>query len=69
MYHITAFDNEGNKLIDQSIEAQNDTQAKEKGQAILQEKEATGSPFRIIHNSGRLIDFLSHKGKSAKEKA
>ncbi|SFS41908.1 YhzD family protein [Marininema halotolerans] len=66
MYHVTAYSNEGKKLVDQPIEAQNDHEAKEKGFAILKEKEAEGFAYRILHDSGRLVDFTSQKGKSAK---
>ncbi|MDR6226693.1 YhzD family protein [Desmospora profundinema] len=66
MYHITVYDNEGKKLLDEPIKAADDQTAKAKGHELLQEKEYASYPFRILHTSGRLVEFLSHKGKSAK---
>lgn len=65
MYHITVFDQEGSKLFDEPISATNDPEAKEKGHAILKEKEYQQYPYRIVHASGRLVEFQSHKGKAA----
>jgi hypothetical protein len=63
VYQMTVFDNEGNKLVDQSLEAENDVEAREKGLAWLAEKEYLNHPYRIVHSSGRLVAFNSHKGK------
>ncbi|QKG83813.1 hypothetical protein GXN76_04530 [Kroppenstedtia pulmonis] len=65
MYHMTVFDNEGKKLLDEAIEAGTDTEAKTKGKTLLTEKEWNHHPFRIVHVSGRLVDFQSQKGKKA----
>ncbi|WP_240511998.1 YhzD family protein [Paludifilum halophilum] len=69
MYHLTVYNHEGNKLYDEGIQADTDNEAKEKGHAFLGEKEATSYPFRLFHVTGRLVEFQSHKGKKAKEKA
>ncbi|WP_245921020.1 YhzD family protein [Melghirimyces profundicolus] len=66
---MTVFDQEGNKLVDEALEAKSDSEAKEKGQAILREKEYSHLPYRIVHRSGRLVEFLSHKAKKAKAEA
>jgi hypothetical protein len=68
MYHITVYDNEGNKLLDEPLQAQTDHEAKAKGRQLLLDKEYQAYPFRIFHTSGRLVEFLSHKGKKATEK-
>ena len=65
MYHMTVFDNDGNKLVDQPLEAENDRDAREKGMAWLAEKGYLQYPYRIFHTSGRLVAFNSHKGKTA----
>ncbi|MDA8353862.1 MAG: YhzD family protein [Firmicutes bacterium] len=66
MYHLTVYDQDGSKLYDEPIEATDDSAAKEKGHAILRENDVQEHPFRIVHTSGRLVEFLSHKGKKAK---
>jgi hypothetical protein len=67
MYHLTVYDPKGHKLLDQPIEAKDDETAKAKGQEQLREKNYQSYPYRIVHTSGRLVEFLSHKGKSAKD--
>lgn len=65
MYHLSVYDQEGNKLYDEPIEAQTDHEAMEKGHAILREKEYKDHPYRIVHSAGRLVEFQSHKPKKA----
>ncbi|MFD1396284.1 YhzD family protein [Kroppenstedtia eburnea] len=65
MYHLTVYDQEGNKLVDEAIEAKTDDEAQKKGHAILNEKEYRNHPFRIVHSAGRLVEFQSHKAKKA----
>lgn len=66
MYHLTVYDNGGKKLLDQPLAAHDDDAAKTEGHHVLQEKKYSTYPYRIIHSSGRLVEFLSHKAKSAK---
>ncbi|PTM57818.1 YhzD family protein [Desmospora activa] len=66
MYHLTVYDNEGKKLLDQPLTARDENGAKAEGHQRLQEREYSTYPYRIIHSSGRLVEFLSHKAKSAK---
>lgn len=66
VYHMTVFDDEGKKLVDQPLEASSDAEAREKGMAWLAEKEYLNHPYRIFHTSGRLVAFNSHKGKVPK---
>ncbi|MEW9032429.1 MAG: YhzD family protein [Planifilum fimeticola] len=66
MYHVTVFDDEGKKLFDEPLQAENDVEAREKGLALLAEKEYQNHPYRIVHTSGRLVAFNSHKGKVPK---
>lgn len=63
MYHITVYDQDGKKLYDEPLQANNDQEAKEKGLSLLQEKEYLSLPYRILHTTGRLVLFNSHKGK------
>ncbi|MBO2532722.1 YhzD-like protein [Planifilum fulgidum] len=63
MYHVTAYDNEGKKLLDEPLQAESDAEAREKGLSLLAEKEYLQLPYRIVHTSGRLVAFNSHKGK------
>jgi hypothetical protein len=65
MYHLTVYDQEGNKLVDEPIEAKSDDESKKKGHTILSEKEYQGYPFRIVHSAGRLVEFQSHQPKKA----
>lgn len=65
MYHLTVYDQEGIKLVDEPITAQTDDEAKQKGHTLLQEKKHQGHPFRIVHSAGRLVEFQSHQTKKA----
>lgn len=63
MYHMTVFDDDGKKLLDEPIEAESDAEAKQKGMAFLEEQGHETRPYRIFHTTGRLIAFYSHKAK------
>lgn len=63
MYHMTVFDADGNKVVDQSIAAESDKEAKTKGMKWLQDNERLDDPYRIFHTTGRLIAFHSHHAK------
>ncbi|RST75157.1 hypothetical protein D4T97_007815 [Siminovitchia acidinfaciens] len=57
IYQLSAFEPTGEKLLDESFEAANDEQAKEKGTAILTEKELLDKTHRCASPSGKLILF------------
>jgi hypothetical protein len=63
MYHLTVYDQDGNKLHDAPLEADHDLEARIKGMEWLKQHHYEEHPYRIFHTSGRLIAFQSHKGK------
>ena len=59
VYKLTAYEAKGNVIMDDSLEASNDEEAKEKGQAILEEKELLETTHRLASPTGKLILFHS----------
>lgn len=59
VYKLTAYDAKGNVLMDDSLEATNDEEAKEKGQVILEEKELLEKTHRLASPTGKLVLFHS----------
>jgi YhzD-like protein len=57
MYKLTAFDPTGEKLLDESFQAENDDQAKGLGEKLLIEKELSEKTHRCTSPSGKLILF------------
>jgi len=56
-YKLTAFDVSGEKLLDETIQATNDQEAKEKGSSLLAEKNLEETTHRCTSPSGKLILF------------
>jgi hypothetical protein len=56
-YKITAFEPNGEKLLDESFQAANDAQAKTKGELLLQEKNLLEKTHRCVSPTGKLILF------------
>jgi hypothetical protein len=56
-YKITAFSPEGEKLVDESFQAENDQQAKEVGEQMLSEKQLHDSTHRCTSPQGKLVLF------------
>lgn len=56
-YKLTAFDETGKKLIDESFQAENDIQAKEVGEKLLTEKELNEVTHRCTSPAGKLVLF------------
>lgn len=56
-YKLTAFDASGEKLLDESIQAENDNEAKEKGTQLLTEKDLLETTHRCTSPSGKLVLF------------
>ncbi|WP_163101709.1 YhzD family protein [Peribacillus alkalitolerans] len=56
-YKLTAFDPAGEKLLDESFQAENDDQAKGLGEKLLQEKDLIEKTHRCTSPSGKLILF------------
>ena len=59
IYKLTAYEQKGKVIMDDSLEAANDEEAKEKGLAILQEKELLETTHRLASPTGKLILFHS----------
>lgn len=57
IYKLTVFDSKGEKLLDESVQAENDDQAKEKGEAILKDKSFTEYTYRCTSPGGKLVLF------------
>lgn len=56
-YKLTAFDPTGEKLLDESFQAENDDQAKGLGEKLLKEKDLSEKTHRCTSPSGKLILF------------
>nr|WP_295973455.1 YhzD family protein [uncultured Bacillus sp.] len=58
-YVLTAFETNGQKLTDEIITAENDNEAKESGEHLLQEKKLQEKTHRLTSSSGKLLLFHS----------
>jgi hypothetical protein len=56
-YRLTAFEANGEKLMDEAIQAENDTEAKNKAESLLQEKNLQEKTHRCVSPTGKLILF------------
>ncbi|CEG29646.1 YhzD family protein [Bacillus sp. B-jedd] len=59
IYKLTAFEQDGNKLLDESFQAENDDAAQEKGRGILEEKGLLEKAHRCTSLAGKLLLFHS----------
>lgn len=59
IYKLTAYESKGKVIIDESVEAANDEEAKQKGQAMLEEKDLLETTHRLASPTGQLILFHS----------
>ncbi|MBS4171882.1 YhzD family protein [Bacillus sp. FJAT-49736] len=57
IYKLTAFEPNGEKILDESFEAANDTEAKSKGEVMLKEKGAIDKTHRCTSPAGKLLLF------------
>ncbi|APH06071.1 YhzD family protein [Bacillus weihaiensis] len=57
IYYLTVFEKNGEKLLDESFEAQNESEAKEIGQQKLEEKQYTEKTYRCTSSAGKLVLF------------
>ena len=57
VYKLTAFDSTGEKLLDETIQAANDEEAKAKGTSLLAEKNLEEKTHRCTSPSGKLVLF------------
>lgn len=58
-YKLTAFDQTGKMIADETFTAENDDQAKEKGQEILKKKGLEDQTHRLASPAGKLLLFHS----------
>lgn len=58
-YKLTAFEKTGKQILDETFTAETDEEARDKGQAILEEKELTKQTHRLASPAGKLILFHS----------
>ncbi|WP_080847512.1 YhzD family protein [Cytobacillus gottheilii] len=56
-YKLTAFEQNGEKILDEAFVAQNDQEAKTKGETLLQEKNMHEKTHRCTSPAGKLILF------------
>ncbi len=59
MYKLTAFSTTGEKLLDETFEAENDVKAKLQAEYLLKEKNLHETTHRCTSSSGKLILFHS----------
>jgi len=57
IYYLTVFEKNGEKLLDETFEAQNEKEAKEIGQQKLEENNFTNKTHRCTSSSGNLVLF------------
>ena len=57
MYYLTVFDKNGEKLLDESFEAQTEREAKEIGERKLKEKNLFEKTHRCTSSAGKLVLF------------
>lgn len=56
-YYLTVFKPDGEKLLNESFEASNDTEAEKIGRQMLEEKELTETTHRCISPRGKILLF------------
>ena len=56
-YKITAFEPNGEKILDEAFQANNDEEAKELGSKLLGEKQLKDSTYRCTSPRGKLLLF------------
>ena len=59
IYKFTAYEKTGKLIIEENIEASNDQEAKEKGQAMINEKDFHEITHRLASPTGKLVLFHS----------
>ena len=59
MYKLTAFEANGQKIVDENLQAENDEAAKRQGEQLLSEKQLLEKTHRLTSSSGKLLLFHS----------
>jgi hypothetical protein len=58
-YKLTAYEQTGKLIMEETFTAENDEQAKDKGRALLEEKELVNQTHRLASPAGKLLLFHS----------
>lgn len=58
-YKLTAYEQTGKLITEETFTAENDEQAKDKGRTLLEEKELTSQTHRLASPAGKLLLFHS----------
>ena len=58
-YKLTAFEQTGKLLAEETFTASNDDEAKDKGKAFLEEKDLLDRTHRVVSPDGKLLLFHS----------
>ena len=58
-YKLTAFEQTGKLLAEETFTASNDEEAKDKGKAFLEEKDLLDRTHRVVSPDGKLLLFHS----------
>lgn len=58
-YKLTAYEQTGKLITEETFTATTDDEAKEKGQVLLEEKELTNQTHRLASPAGKLLLFHS----------
>lgn len=58
-YKLTAYEQTGKLITEETFTAENDEQARDKGRALLEEKELTNQTHRLASPAGKLLLFHS----------
>ncbi|WP_160724610.1 YhzD family protein [Bacillus sp. USDA818B3_A] len=58
-YKLTAFEANGEKILDESLQAENDEAAKKQGEQLLLEKQLLEKTHRLTSPAGKLLLFHS----------
>ncbi|WP_251554883.1 YhzD family protein [Neobacillus muris] len=59
MYKLTAFEANGEKILDETFQAENDDAAKKHGEQFLAEKNLLDKTYRCTSPAGKLLLFHS----------
>jgi hypothetical protein len=59
IYKLTAFEENGQKIVDENLQAENDEAAKRQGEQLLFEKQLLEKTHRLTSSSGKLLLFHS----------
>ncbi|PSL30619.1 YhzD-like protein [Planomicrobium soli] len=59
IYKLTAYEQTGKLIAEETVTALNDDEAKEKGQALLEEKALLDQTHRFVSPDGKLLLFHS----------